>query len=137
MKKILVSALLITASSVVLAQEYVTPTDMPEQAQTKMYSILTDYNKCMMQGHLTSNYKGNNPQEAAQSILQSCETHLDELKTHLSSNNVETSLVEGMAKSMRSKAARQLMTKTMNNYAAQASAMANAEKLKQQSENQE
>ena len=65
-----------------------------------------------------------------------CENHLDELKTHLTSNGVESSLVEGMAKSMRSKAARQLMTKTMNNYAAQAAAMANAEKLKEQSANE-
>lgn len=137
MKKILVSALLLSASSLVFAQEYVTPADMPEEAQTKMYSLLTDYNKCMMQGHLTSNYKGDNPQAAAESILQSCETNLDELKQHLSSNNVEPSLVEGMAKSMRSKAARQLMTKTMNNYAAQASAMVNAEKIKEQSDNQE
>ncbi|EGL55274.1 MAG: hypothetical protein VX829_13520 [Pseudomonadota bacterium] len=136
MKKFLISALLLSASSAVIAQEYVTPADMPEAAQTKMYSILTDYNKCMMQGHLHSNHTAENPQKAAEAVMQSCENHLDELKTHLTSNGVESSLVEGMAKSMRSKAARQLMTKTMNNYAAQAAAMANAEKLKEQSANE-
>ncbi len=136
MKKFLISALLLSASSVVFAQEYVTPADMSDEAQTKMYSILTDYNKCMMQGHLKISHKAETPQQAAEEVMQSCESHLDELKSHLTSNGVEKGLVEGMAKSMRSKAARQLMTKTMNNYAAQAAAMANAEKLKQQSEKQ-
>lgn len=136
MKKFLISALLLSASSVVIAQEYVTPGDMSEEAQTKMFSILTDYNKCMMQGHLKFSHTAESPQKMAEDIMQSCESHLDELKEHLISNGVEKSLAEGMAKTMRSKAARQLMTKTMNNYAAQAAAMANAEKQKEQAANE-
>lgn len=137
MNKFLFSAALLTASSVALAQDYVTPADLSEQASDEMYSILTEYNSCMMQGRLEAYPEIESGQDAATQVMQNCETHLDALKLHLTENNVEPTLVEGMAKKMRSRAARQLMTKTMNNLAAQAQAAGNAEKMKQEAETAE
>ncbi len=134
MNKFLLSAALLTASSMALAQDYVTPGDLSEQASDKMYSILTQYNSCMMQTRLQSLPEIESGQAAADQIMQNCETHLDALKAHLTDNQVEPALVEGMAKTMRTRAARQLMTKTMNNLAAQAQAASNAEKIKQDAE---
>lgn len=136
MNKFLFSAALLTASSMAMAQDYVTPADLSEQASDKMYSILTQYNSCMMQGRLEAYPEIESGQVAADQIMQNCETHLDNLKLHLTENNVEPALVEGMTKKMRSRAARQLMTKTMNNLAAQAQAAGNAEKMKQEAESE-
>ncbi|GAB4289767.1 MAG: hypothetical protein Kow0083_02590 [Methylophaga sp.] len=132
MNKLLLSAALLTASGMVYAQDYVTPADLSEQASDKMYSILTEYNKCMMQSHLQSLPELESGQAAAEQIMQNCETHLDNLKAHLAENNVEPDLIEGMSKTMRSRAARQLMAKTMNNLAAQAQAASHADKMKQE-----
>lgn len=129
MNKYLFSAALLTFSSVAGAEEYVTPADLSAEQSNQMYSILTDYNRCMMQGRLQPNAEAKSAQDAANQVMQACETHLDALKLHLSDNGVEQSLVEGMAKRMRSNAARKMMTQTMNNLAAQAQAMGNAEKL--------
>jgi nitroimidazol reductase NimA-like FMN-containing flavoprotein (pyridoxamine 5'-phosphate oxidase superfamily) len=134
MNKFLFSAALLTASTVALAQDYVTPADLSEQASDEMYSILTQYNSCMMQGRLEAYPELESGQDAANQVMQNCETHLDDLKLHLTENNVEPSLVEGMAKKMRSRSARQLMTRTMNNLAAQAQAAGNAEKMKKEAE---
>jgi len=131
-KKLLLLALL-TASFTVTAEEtLVTPADMSEQAQHKMFGISMDYNKCMMQSRLDASAQQRQVQEAANDILNKCETHLDELNLLLTENNVNADLVVGMTKKMRSRAARELMTKSMNNMAAQASAVINAEKIKEE-----
>jgi len=129
MNKILLSAFFLGFSSLAAAQEYVTPADLSAEQSEKMYSILTDYNSCMMQGRLQPKADATSGQDMANDLMQSCETHLDELKLHLADNGVEPSLVEGMAKRMRSRAARKMMTQTMNNLAAQAQAMDNANKM--------
>jgi hypothetical protein len=132
MNKYLIPAILLTTASAAYAADPVTPDEMTEDAQAKMYSIITDYNKCMMQNRLQPNIAGENPQQTAQNIMQSCEAHLDTLKAHLTENQIGTPLAEGMVKKMRSHAARHLMTATMNNLAAQAAAVQNAEKMKQE-----
>jgi len=129
MNKILLSAAFFSFSSVAVAQEYVTPADLSAEQSDEMYSILTEYNGCMMQGRLQPKTDATSGQDMANALMQSCETHLDDLKLHLSENGVEPSLVEGMAKRMRSRAARKMMTQTMNNLAAQAQAMDNADKM--------
>ncbi len=134
MNKFLFSAALLAASSVAYAEEYVTPGDLSDEASNEMYSILTDYNSCMMQGRLQAYPEIESGQDAANQVMQNCETHLDALKLHLTAQNVEPGLVEGMAKKMRSRSARQLMTRTMNNLAAQAQAAGNAEKMKKEAQ---
>lgn len=134
MNKFLFSAALLTASGMVVAQDYVTPADLSEQAANEMYRIITEYNTCMMQSRLRAHPEVKTGQDAANQIMQNCESHLDSLKLHLSDNNVEPALVEGMAKTMRTRAARKLMTQTMNNLAAQAQAAGNAEKMKQETQ---
>jgi hypothetical protein len=129
MNKYVLTAAVLAFSSIAVAKDYVTPVDMPEDAYNEMYSIITEYNGCMMQGRLQPQPEAKSGQEAANLIMQSCEQHLTDLKQHLANNNVEPSLVEGMAKKMRSRAARQLMTETMNNLAAQAQAAGNAETM--------
>lgn len=131
MSKTIFSAALLAFSSVTLAQDYVTPADMSDEAYNQMYGFITEYNSCMMQSRLQAHPEVQSGEDAANQIMQNCETHLDELKLHLSENNVEPSLVEGMAKTMRSRAARKMMTQTMNNMAAQAQAAGNAESMKQ------
>ena len=98
----------------------------------EMTSNITAYNKCMMESRLNASKTGNSATQNADDILQSCEPKLDELKELLTANNVNPGLTEGMARSLRSKAARQLMGQTMNNLAAQAAAMENVEKSKKQ-----
>jgi hypothetical protein len=128
MKSIVFTAALMTVSSLAVAKDYVTPADLSADASDKMYTILTQYNSCMMQSRLQPMEEVKSGQDLANKIMQGCETHLDELKVHLTDNDVEPALVEGMAKKMRSRAARKLMTDTMNNLAAQANAAGNAEK---------
>lgn len=131
MKSIVFTAALMTVSSLAVAKDYVTPADLSADASDKMYTILTQYNSCMMQSRLKPMEEVKSGQDLANKIMQGCETHLDELKVHLTDNDVEPALVEGMAKKMRSRAARKLMTDTMNNLAAQANAAGNAEKKQQ------
>ena len=132
MKITLLTAALMAASTLAVAKDYVTPADLSADASDKMYSILTQYNSCMMQSRLKPMEEEiKSGQDLANKIMQGCETHLDALKTHLGDNNVEPTLVEGMAKKMRSRAARKLMTDTMNNLAAQANAAGNAEKMQE------
>lgn len=131
MSKIIFSAAVLAFSSMAMAQDYVTPADLTDEQSTKMYSILTQYNACMMESRLKAQPEIKSGQDAANQIMQSCETHLDELKLHLTEANVEPTLIEGMAKTMRSRAARKMMAQTMNNLAAQAQAAGNAEKMRQ------
>ncbi len=109
-----------------------TPGDMPQEAINEMTNNITAYNKCMMESRLKTSKSGKDATQNADEILQSCEPRLDELKQLLTDNNVNPGLTEGMARNLRSKAARQLMGQAMNNMAAQAAAMENAEKNKQQ-----
>ncbi|MBL1320895.1 MAG: hypothetical protein COA63_007515 [Methylophaga sp.] len=111
-------------------ESLITPGDLPEEAQKVMYQTIFDYNQCMMASRLKANQNGQSVQQAANEIMSSCETHMDELKTHLLANNVNEALVMGMTKSMRGRAARKLMTQGMNQMAAQAMAVENAEKMK-------
>jgi hypothetical protein len=115
-----------------VAQDYITPADLTTEQSNEMYSMITEYNSCMMNSRLQAHPEISSGQAAANQIMESCETHLDSLKLYLTENNVEPSLVEGMAKTMRSRAARKMMTQTMNNMAAQAQAAGNAEKMKQE-----
>lgn len=105
------------------------PADMPEAAQKEMSGHITDYNKCMMESRLSASKTGQDAQQNAQNIMSGCETHLDSLDELLTKNEVDAGLVQGMQKTMRSRAARQLMARTMNNLAAQAAATANADKM--------
>lgn len=130
MKKILMLVALTTSLSAVAEETLITPGDMSEDAQHKMFEISMDYNKCMMQSRLDASTQQRQVQEAANEILTKCETHLDELNELLTANNVNHDLVIGMTKKLRSRGARELMTKSMNNMAAQASAVINAEKIK-------
>lgn len=130
MKKTLIILALTTSLSAVAEEAMITPYDMSDDAQHKMFEISMDYNKCMMQSRLDASAQQRQVQEAANEILNKCETHLDELNALLTENNVNHDLVIGMTKKLRSRGARELMTKSMNNMAAQASAVVNAEKIK-------
>lgn len=132
MKKILVSAsaaLLFSLPIISFAEANKIPADMPEAAQKAMYGHITGYNKCMMQSRLNVSKNGKDAQQHADDIMAGCETHLDELGALLTENEVDENLIAGMKKTMRSRAARQLMARTMNNLAAQAAASANADKM--------
>jgi hypothetical protein len=132
MSKTVFSAAILAFSSMAMAQDYITPADLSVEQSNQMYSMITEYNSCMMNSRLQAHPEITSGQAAANQIMESCETHLDKLKLYLTENNVEPSLVEGMAKTMRSRAARKMMTQTMNNMAAQAQAAGNAEKMKQE-----
>lgn len=108
----------------------ITPADISEEAQAAMYQTIFDYNQCMQASRLTSTQQGQSVQQAANDMMSSCETHMDSLEAHLLANNVNASLVIGMTKKMRSRAARKLMTQGMNQMAAQAMAVENAEQMK-------
>ncbi|HSG92120.1 MAG TPA: hypothetical protein VK999_00310 [Methylotenera sp.] len=132
MKKTFVSvsaALLFSLSAISFAEANKIPADMPEEAQIAMSGHLTDYNKCMMQSRLSTSKNGKDAQQHADDIMTGCETHLDDLGALLAEHEVDAALTEGMKKTMRSRAARQLMARTMNNLAAQAAASSNADKI--------
>lgn len=132
MNKYLISALLLSTTAAVQAADPVTMADMSAEAQERMYSIITEYNSCMMKNRLQEDLVVlDDPRQTAENIMNSCESHLETFRGHLADNQLEPALVDGMEKKMRSRAARHLMTMTMNNYAAQASALVNAEKMQQ------
>lgn len=109
-----------------------TPADMSEEAQAEMYDFIMEYNQCMMKGRLEATTQPQQVQQAANDILMKCDEVLEQLKTHLLANDVNESLVIGMTHKMRSRGARNLMTKAMNNMAAQAAAVENAEQMNAQ-----
>ncbi len=133
-KKLALFTALILSTSVMADESYKTPGDMSPDAQNKMYDFTMSYNKCMMQSRLDASSGGQGVQVSANDVLNKCETHLDELKAHLIDNGVFEPLAIGVTKKMRSRGARELMTKGMNQMAAQASAAANAEKMQPDSE---
>lgn len=106
-------------------ESMITPADIPEEAQSAMYGTITDYNKCMMQNRLEYHQKGIKVANVADKTLQACEPHLDELTAVLVANNVNAGLTKNMANTMRSRAARKLMSAVMQSMAGQAAAMAN------------
>lgn len=133
LKHYLVAGSVAVFSTFAMAEESIlTPWDMPQESINEMTSNITAYNKCMMESRLNASKTGKSATQTSGDILQSCEPKLDELKELLTANNVNPGLTEGMARSLRSKAARQLMGQTMNNMAAQAAAMENVEKSKKQ-----
>jgi uncharacterized protein YcfL len=115
-------------------ESLITPADISEEAQKQMYQFIFDYNQCMMATRLTTTQQSQQVQQTANDIMTSCESHMEALEAHLLANNVNESLVIGMTKKMRSRAARKLMTQSMNQMAAQAAAAANAEKMQAESE---
>jgi len=114
---------------VVTEQSLITPADISEEAQNVMYQTIFEYNQCMMLSSLNASQQIQQVQQTADDIMSSCETHMDSLEAHLLAHNVNESLVIGMTKKMRSRAARKLMTQGMNQMAAQAAASANAEQM--------
>ncbi|MCX4189278.1 hypothetical protein [Methylophaga sp. OBS3] len=130
MKKVVITASLTVLMSLPIfaqAEANKIPGDMPAEAQQQMSAHITGYNKCMMESRLRASQNGQDAQQNADEIMSSCETHLDELEALLAENEVDENLTQGMKKSLRSRAARQLMARTMNNLAAQAAAASNAE----------
>jgi hypothetical protein len=98
MKKYLLLLLMGVSVNTLADDSLITPGDMPEEAQNTMFNISMDYNKCMMQSRLEASTQQRAVQEAADGILQKCETHLDDMKALLSSNHVNEELVVGMTK---------------------------------------
>jgi len=119
----------LTETASTTEESMITPADLSEEAQNTMYQIIFDYNKCMLASRLTATQNGQSVQQAANDIMSSCESHMDELARFLLSHNVNQPLVAGMTKKMRSRAARKLMMQGMNNMAAQAAAASNADKM--------
>jgi hypothetical protein len=130
MKTLLLPIAFLMASTVYAEENLTTPADLPEVEQNKIFEFHTEYNRCMMNSRLESSSSGQNVKEQANKILVGCEQHLDGLKELLLSNNVNENLAIGMTKKMRSRAARQLMTKSMNQMAQQAQAVIKAEQIK-------
>jgi hypothetical protein len=129
MKMIFLAGSLALFTMTAQAENLHTQADMSEAAQSKMSSIMMDYQRCMMQGRLKSSQQGGDPRAEADKVLLSCDSHLDELKSHLEKNGVNHGLAEGMTKKMRNRAARTMMTKRMNNMAAMAAAAESAQKM--------
>jgi len=127
-KVVLLIAGIAFSSSVVAENEnsMITPADMSEAAQTEMYTAIAEYNKCMMQNRLEYHQEGAKVAQVADKTLQACEPHLDTLADVLEANNVNKGLSKGMVGTMRSRAARKLMTAVMQSMAGQAAAAANA-----------
>jgi hypothetical protein len=130
MKTLLLPIALLMTSTVYAEENLTTPADLPEAEQNKIFEYHTEYNRCMMNSRLEASTSGQNVKEQANTILVGCEQHLDGLKEFLLSNNVNENLAIGMTKKMRSRAARQLMTKGMNQMAQQAQAVIKAEQIK-------
>lgn len=120
---LIAGAFAICSTSLMADELMVTPGDMPQEAINKMMENVANYNKCMMTSRFEASQSGMDVRHSAENILQYCEAGLDELKLLLTENDVNPALVEGMAKSLRSKAAKQLMNRAMSDMAAQAAAL--------------
>lgn len=125
-------AMLGLSATVVADDHNKTPGDLSEEQRVKMSELVTAYNQCMMQGRLANSREGMMVQERANEVMQSCESDLDKFSAFLAENDINEQLAQGMAKRMRSRAARQLMTNRMNSMAEQAQAAENAEKSNSQ-----
>ena len=125
-KVVLLMAGVALSGSVMAESNLMTPADMPEAAQTEMYSALGEYNKCMMTNRLEYHQQGIKIANVADKTLQACEPHLDTLAEVLAENNVNEGLSKNMVHTMRSRAARRLLAAVMQSVAGQAAAAANA-----------
>ncbi|MDO7597604.1 MAG: hypothetical protein MUQ51_00170 [Pseudomonadota bacterium] len=103
----------------------ITPTDMSEEAQHKMYSAMMAYNKCMMLNRPEYHQPNIRAEDIAGQTLAACEPNLDALRVVLEANNVNSGLTDGMLKTVRQKSTRKLMSTVMQSQAAQM--MANEE----------
>lgn len=110
-------------------QNMTTPADMSEKAQDEMYGAIYEYNKCMMENRLEYHQQGIKVIDVADKTLAACETHLDTLADVLAQNNVNEGLSKKMVHTMRSRAARKLMSAMMQSIAGQAAAMANIKEV--------
>ena len=122
MYKIISMAALLSMSSMAMADDLITPADLSHEAQEKMFTMVSEYNRCMLMTEPKNAKDVKTVQDYAQALMDQCESHMQSLKTFLSEQHVNEPLIEGMSKTLRSKAARQLMTRSMNNMAAQAAA---------------
>lgn len=129
MKKFLISSSVALMFSLpVFAEENLkTMGDLSDEQMVELNTLFTDYNKCMMQTRLKASQNSQQAQQNADDILQNCETHLESVKTLMIDNGISEGLAMGATKNMRSRAARQLMARSMNNMAAQAAAMENSQ----------
>ena len=125
-KVVLLVASAVLSTSVMAESNLITPADLSPEAQTDMYSAITDYSKCMMQNRLEYHQQGARVANVADKTLQACEPHLDTLDEVLVANNVDDGLRKNMVKTMRSRAVRKLMSAVMQSMACQAAAAANA-----------
>lgn len=96
----------------------ITPADMPEDAQHEMYKAMMDYNKCMMQDKPEYHDDKTKIEDIAGKTLAECEPNLDALTAVLEKNNVNADLREGMAKTVRQRTVRKLMSAVMQAQAA-------------------
>lgn len=128
MKKLLISSsvALMFSFSAVAEENTRTIGDLPDEAMTQLNTLFIDYNSCMMESQLEATTSGQQAQQNADDILQACETHLEAVNALMIENDISEGLASGMTKNMRSRAARQLMTRSMNSMAAQAAAMENS-----------
>jgi len=100
--------------------------DMSEEAKNQMNTIMMEYNKCMMQNRPEYHKQGVSAANVAEKTLFACDPHLDDLAVLLEENNVNEGLRVGMAKTVRIRAARKLMSMVMQSMAVQSMAVENA-----------
>jgi len=108
------------------AVSIITPVDMSQEAQDKMYATIMEYNKCMMQNRPEYHKQTVSTAAVAEKTLFACEPHLDELAIVLEENNVNAELRVGMVKTIRTRAVRKLMSMVMQSRAGQARAQDDA-----------
>lgn len=121
-----VKAVEVTASTEVTLEEAViadegnlmTPADMSEEAQAKMYGFMMEYNKCMMKNRAEYHQSDIKIEDAAAITFDECAPTLDSLKAVLATNGVNKGLQEGMVKTLEQRAARKLMSAIMQSKAA-------------------
>lgn len=97
----------------------ITPADMSEEAQHEMYTVMMNYNKCMMQDKPEYHQPNIRAEDIAGKTLAACEPNLDALKVVLETNNVNADLSDGMVKTVRQRSTRKLMSAVMQSQAAQ------------------
>jgi len=96
----------------------ITPADMSEEAQHEMYTLMMEYNKCMMQDKPEYHQENVRAEDIAGQTLAACEPSLDSLKLVLETNQVNADLSEGMVKTVRQRSVRKLMSAVMQSQAA-------------------
>ncbi len=98
-----------------------TPADMPKAAQEKMMHKIVNYQKCMLRRRPEYMNGQAKMTDMVDKTIQLCEPELTALDAVLQANHVNENLRKKMVHTMRSKAARKLMSNVMKSMAAQAS----------------